>query len=222
MKYFLYKTTNIVNNNYYIGVHSTENIDDNYLGSGVALNKAIKKYGRNNFIREILVHCDSIDEAYALEEMIVTPELVKKYECYNACVGGRGGVAKSMPIEKRIENGKKSGKKAREEGLGIFALSDEDKIKYSTIGGKSSGKLAVERGHGIHSQTPEERLELSKLGGKITADMYRGSKVYNDGTNYFRYSSQEQEKMTFENFLLENPQFSKGMALCHNRHKRNK
>lgn len=39
MYYTIYKTTNLINGKYYIGKHQTENIYDNYYGSGVALEK---------------------------------------------------------------------------------------------------------------------------------------------------------------------------------------
>lgn len=54
MTYFLYKTTNLVNKKYYIGVHAGNVLDESYLGSGRLIKYAIKKYGRNNFKREIL------------------------------------------------------------------------------------------------------------------------------------------------------------------------
>ena len=50
---FVYIWTNKINNKQYIGSHiGTEN--DNYLGSGKAFNRAIKKYGIDNFERTIL------------------------------------------------------------------------------------------------------------------------------------------------------------------------
>lgn len=54
---FIYITTNIVNGKKYIGKH-TGYVDDNYLGSGSLLKKAISKYGKQNFRREIIVICD--------------------------------------------------------------------------------------------------------------------------------------------------------------------
>jgi hypothetical protein len=90
MYHFIYKTTNSLNGKYYYGAHSTENIDDGYLGSGVALKKAIQKYGKENFYREIIEFCNEENEMYLKEEKIVA-EHYKKEECYNMNVGGKGG-----------------------------------------------------------------------------------------------------------------------------------
>ena len=45
MFYTVYKIKNTINNMEYIGIHSTKNINDKYMGSGVALKIAQKKYG---------------------------------------------------------------------------------------------------------------------------------------------------------------------------------
>jgi len=58
--YYIYLTTNLINNKKYIGQHKGE-INDNYLGSGHALKIAIAKYGRSNFTKEII-------EIYSSEE----------------------------------------------------------------------------------------------------------------------------------------------------------
>lgn len=90
MHYLVYKTTCLVNNKIYIGVHSTLNKDDSYLGSGVEFTKAVKKYGRENFIREILFECQSAEEMFEKEKELVTENFIECSENYNMIVGGKG------------------------------------------------------------------------------------------------------------------------------------
>ncbi len=52
--YVVYKTTNLVNSKFYIGVHKTENPEDDYLGSGKLIKRAIEKYGADSFHKEII------------------------------------------------------------------------------------------------------------------------------------------------------------------------
>jgi group I intron endonuclease len=65
---YVYITTNLVNGRQYIGSHCTDNIDDGYLGSGRYFVKAVKKYRKENFVREVLQECENIEEARKLEE----------------------------------------------------------------------------------------------------------------------------------------------------------
>ena len=57
--HYLYKTTCKVTGRYYIGMHSTSNIDDGYLGSGKRLRYSIRKHGEDNHEKEILEFFDS-------------------------------------------------------------------------------------------------------------------------------------------------------------------
>jgi hypothetical protein len=54
----IYKTTNLVNGKIYVGQHYTS-ADDGYLGSGLKIIRAIKKYGKENFFRETIEFCTS-------------------------------------------------------------------------------------------------------------------------------------------------------------------
>lgn len=60
--HFIYKTTNILTGKFYIGLHSTDNLEDDYMGSGVLLLRSIKKHGVHNFKREILEFCNTREE----------------------------------------------------------------------------------------------------------------------------------------------------------------
>lgn len=88
--YYVYKITNKINGHYYYGVHSTNNLNDSYLGSGVLLKKAIKKYGRGVFDKEIIKFFDTMYEAYKYESEIIKLEDILSDDCYNTTAGGNG------------------------------------------------------------------------------------------------------------------------------------
>lgn len=104
MKYIVYKTTNLVNNYIYIGVHHTNDqlAFDYYLGNGIDIRKpssyekaktkfqqAVKEFGISNFKRETLAVFDTAEEAYELEEMLVNEEFLSRKDVYNMILGGR-------------------------------------------------------------------------------------------------------------------------------------
>ena len=89
--FLVYKTTNLINNKIYIGIHETEILDDDYLGSGLNIQRAINKYGEENFKREILFYCESKEEMYEKEAEIVNESFLKRDDVYNIMLGGNGG-----------------------------------------------------------------------------------------------------------------------------------
>jgi len=91
MKYIIYKTTNIINSKFYIGYHESEILEDSYLGSGKLLKKAISKYGKQNFKKEILYVFPTKEEALLKELELVSEDFVKSDKNYNLKVGGEGG-----------------------------------------------------------------------------------------------------------------------------------
>jgi len=90
MHHFVYKITNLINGKKYIGKHSTCNIKDGYLGSGIVLKRAIGKYGKENFKKEILFESGDEAQVYRMEKIYVTPEIVNNPMYYNIMVGGNG------------------------------------------------------------------------------------------------------------------------------------
>jgi len=102
MYHFIYKTTNLINHKYYIGMHSTNDINDNYLGSGATLHKAIKKYGKANFSREILEFANSREECFRLEACYITLVQTSDPMCYNIQTGGLGNTVYTDEHKKKI------------------------------------------------------------------------------------------------------------------------
>ena len=90
MFYTVYKTTNLINGKIYVGLHITDDLNDDYLGSGKLIKLAIKKYGRDNFKREYIKVCETPEEMYNLEAEIVNEDFVKQPDTYNMKTGGTG------------------------------------------------------------------------------------------------------------------------------------
>jgi len=88
----VYKTTCIETGRFYIGLHSTDNLDDGYLGSGMRLIRSVRKYGPEKHVREILEHHSTRQAASEREKQLITPELRKNPLCMNCGAGGLGAI----------------------------------------------------------------------------------------------------------------------------------
>lgn len=127
-------TTNLINNCKYIGKHFGY-LDDSYLGSGKLLKRAIAKYGKENFKREILYISQSEEENCEKEkEFILKFNAVFDKTFYNIHEGGSGGNTIAGLSE---EEKKELGRKISERTKGVnnprygVKLSEETKRKIS-------------------------------------------------------------------------------------------
>lgn len=98
--YFIYKTTCVINDKYYIGMHSTNNLNDGYMGSGKRLRNSIKCYGVENHKIEIIEFCNNIEDLKFKESEIVNNILLEDILCMNLVVGGQGGYISDYGIKK--------------------------------------------------------------------------------------------------------------------------
>jgi group I intron endonuclease len=140
----IYKTTNIINGMWYIG--KDEHNDPGYLGSGVYLSRAVAKYGKNNFVKEILDYAKTPRELALLEA-----EYIKRYNAtsdnmsYNIALGGFGGNT-------------------------LAGMDDEDRAKFSAKISDSWANLTIESKHDrvspMHNSTrhkPKSNLHKDKI-----------------------------------------------------------
>lgn len=134
MFYIIYKTTCLINSKIYIGYHSTNNLDDGYLGSGTHLKKAIKKYGVINFKREIIHLFNSKKEALNKEAEIVNEDFIKRDDTFNIKCGGEGGWEHTWHDKRRLDAITKSFKEGRSKG---WQQSSEQRTKLRS--GKNNG-----------------------------------------------------------------------------------
>ena len=107
MKYYgLYKITNLLNGKMYIGQHITANLDDGYMGSGVLIRRAVKKYGVENFRKEWLMFCEDEEELNYMERVFVDQTWIDRSDTYNMVLGGGCGwsFVNSTPVSEETKH----------------------------------------------------------------------------------------------------------------------
>lgn len=88
--HYIYKTTNLIRNYFYIGMHSTDNLEDGYMGSGKRIRYSINKYGVENHKFEILEFLPSRLKLREREQEIINEDMLKDPLCINLVIGGQG------------------------------------------------------------------------------------------------------------------------------------
>lgn len=142
--YYIYKITNKVNGKTYIGQHKYKKLNDSYMGSGKLIKRAIKKYGIENFEKEILYsriqYKETVDN---MEKFAISKERALGKAEYNIADGGGGCAEHNTSKETR--------RKLSESHKGQIAwnkgkpMSDETKKKLSEINkGKKCGPCSDE------------------------------------------------------------------------------
>ena len=163
----IYKITNLVNNKIYIGKDTTS--DPNYFGSGLIISRSLKKYGMENFIKEIIDETDDYNvlskkEIYWISYYKSTDRKIG----YNIAPGGDGGDTLSnhpdleLIREKISKNSPKKGK-TYEEAFGlekakIYKENLKKNIHKSILSTES--KLKNERKWKKYNDEFKERCEF--------------------------------------------------------------
>ncbi len=163
MFFTIYKTTNMKNNKFYIGMHKTNNLEDDYLGSGTILRRSIKYHGKENFKKKILHVFGFRNEMVQKEIEIVNEELLKDPLCMNLMEGGKGG---------KNEGGFKKGNKHWVTGAKKGAEGLKKRIKNDPVFlHKLQEALKKRRNKGIgdwtgkkHSKETKKKMSLSQQG----------------------------------------------------------
>lgn len=191
--HYFYKITNNINNHFYYGIHSTNKLDDGYMGSGLRLTAAYKKYGIENFTKEILKFFDSRKECADYEAEVVNEVLIKDPNCYNVMLGGEYLTTMGVVIVKDKNNNKfgvsvndprylsgelkpvQTGKAVLKDKDGnIFDVSvDDPRYISGELVGLTKGKIPVKDRYGKYFMVSvnDERY----LSGELTA-IWRGRK----------------------------------------------
>ena len=106
--HIIYKTTCLITNKFYVGMHSTDNLEDGYIGSGKLLRLSVNKHGKENHVTEILETLPDRSSLKEREKHIVNEEFIKDKMCMNLMVGGTGGFISKEHYARRSSAGGKA------------------------------------------------------------------------------------------------------------------
>lgn len=201
----LYQTTNLLNGKIYVGVHRLQNTSTSrhYLGSGNNIKAAIKKYGKESFIRATLAEFSCAADAYLAEAEMVTEEFVECRDTYNLCVGGDGGVGYKKgitltPEHKAKISAARKGKTHTEEAKARISAASKGRVISEETRAKLSKKCSEEKkakisaalkGHTYnlgrhHSEEAKAKMSNSHKGKTVTAETRAKLSYINKGNKY--------------------------------------
>lgn len=198
----MYKTVNKINGKYYIGVHSSKKIDDDYLGSGKIIRYAIRKYGVDMFEKIILEYFDSADSMFEAEKNIVNLDLINDELCMNLREGGIGGWTK----EQQIENAKKSNLKQKflrendSDWVEKKSKKISENLKEEYKNGKRERKYFFDCNGRKHKKETIMKMEKSKNVGKNNSQY--GTKWMTNEEISIKVKSENVEKYLIDGWRL--------------------
>lgn len=187
MFYTIYKTTNLINKKYYIGMHSTKDPNDSYLGSGKKLKAAIKKYGKENFIKEVLFVFKTKKEMIEKEkELVIVSEM-----SYNMNEGGHGGFShiNSSGINLGDNNIMRRSEKARNkvsEAQKLLKNDPEKRIFYDTISRENLKKAVL---YNTGKKRPEQKEVAKRVAAKVWGDPETKQKIRDKLSSTYRLTA---------------------------------
>jgi uncharacterized protein YlzI (FlbEa/FlbD family) len=178
MHYIIYETTNLINGKKYIGKHKTSNLDDNYLGSGLYLQKSIQKYGRENFERKVLFVFDNENEMEEKEKELVNSELIRNDQYYNISLGGQGGITvlyEEHPAYEETCQKISIGRKNKSEKLSVICKQLHKQRKIGMYGKKQSDnqkRIVSEKLSGVPKKIESVNKQKESLHKTLNTEGY--------------------------------------------------
>jgi hypothetical protein len=174
MHYLIYKITNRLDNKFYVGAHKTKNKNDEYFGSGLLLERAVNKHGRENFLKEILFDFQNEDDMWKKEAEIVDEDFISRDDTYNIKLGGSGGwdyiIANKLNqvmTPKKIESCKRAANVLNENRRNKL-LDENFRKEYSQKRSLIAKKYIAENGNPFlgrkHSEETKKKMSMARKG----------------------------------------------------------
>lgn len=155
----VYLTINLVNNKIYVGQTTTNNCS--YIGSGKFIKKAIKKYGKNNFLKIVLLsNIDSIEQLNLWETFYINLFGSRNSKIgYNIRSGGN---------RSKFKHSKEAIEKIK-----IRSNQEDNRLRIREI-----QKIAVAKRTGSHhSQESKRKIIVTKFGIIKQIEIYKNGEL---------------------------------------------
>jgi hypothetical protein len=176
--HYIYKITCLKNEKYYIGMHSTFNLEDGYMGGGKRIKNSVKKHGKDAHRKDIMEFFESREDLKNREMQLVNEELLNDPMCMNLNLGGEGGWLKEWSAKGAINANNKNWKDP------IYAKKmksvSSDVMKKLWKDPESVRKLLVGAGKAFKGRSHSE--ETKKKIGNISSNTQKGEKNSQYGT----------------------------------------
>lgn len=194
MFHYTYRTTNIITGDFYLGVRSSKKSPekDPYLGSGVKIFNAIRKYGKTSFKKEVLETFPSRNDADDAEEVLIAQHLGKT-DCYNIAPGGNGSA--------------RLGKKTPAEVYEKIAAKQRGVPKPKHTAEANARKSERMKGVGVVQTAEARRNAIEKTAAKARRAFADGTRIH----HYLGKSRDEKVKEKIAKSLAGNIPWNKGV-----------
>lgn len=161
--HYIYKITRVETGRFYIGMHSTDDLDDGYFGSGKIITASIKKHGIDAHVKEIIEQLPSREALKLREKELVNEELIGNKLCMNLVIGGNGGWSKEASLKgvASLREKLKSDKN--------FAKKFSEASRANMIKTRNEGKFKNNKGFGglKHSEDTKQKMRNFAIGTQI-------------------------------------------------------
>lgn len=172
MYHYVYLITNIQTNEKYIGKHSTNNLQDGYLGSGVIIQKILSSKKRDCLKKEILQFYNSEEQAYIGQEQYIKQyNAVESDEFYNLCEGGRNHLM-TQDIKQKISKKAKERLKNKQNHPMYgkhFSEQSKQKIKETIKKNYENGYVNPNTGKKL-TEEEKEKIRQFRLGTHLSEE----------------------------------------------------
>ena len=181
--HYIYRITNKINGKTYIGQHEYKKLDDSYMGSGKLVIRAQKKYGMENFEKEILYSRIQYKKtADDMEKFAIAKERALGKAEYNIADGGQGGnLGEEVNKKLRGENNGFYGKKHSKETRRKLSEARKGK-KFGHLSEETKKKISEAQKGKKHS---EERIRKNSESHKGQTPWNKGKKTGSNGTHWY-------------------------------------